>query len=366
MGLARTAFRAARSGTNNNQPKGDKEMKFRNAILASSIALALFGTAFNATAAAQKCKKPTEFKLAFNQTEEHPQFKAAVEFGKRLLKATNGCYTIKGYANEKLGTQAAVINNISDGAVAMGFFGGPVMESKNPDAIVFNLPYVFDSYEAQQAVFTDDAVVGEFKDSMIPGKNLKVLALVYAGTRNVYGKKAVRTPADLSGQKIRVQQSDSQVKMIQLMGAVATPMGQGDVYSALQTGTLDGAENNETVYDALKHDEVAKFYNYTQHLMIPDYLIMNSDILNKMPEADRKALLGLVPEIAKMANEGFMGFIKESSNRAKALNANFVTDVDVAAFKAAVTPLVQESINNPVRQKLYDAVQAANARFPKK
>jgi TRAP-type C4-dicarboxylate transport system substrate-binding protein len=154
--------------------------------------------------------------------------------------------------------------------------------------------------------------------------------------------------------------------MIQLMGAIATPMGQGDVYSALQTGTLDGAENNETVYDALKHDEVAKFYNHTQHLMIPDYLIMNSDILNKMPEADRKALLDLVPEIAKMANEGFMGFIDESVAAAKAKGATFVTDTDVAAFKAAVTPLVKESINNPVRQKLYDAVQAANAKYPPK
>ena len=343
-------------------------MKVRNTILASGIALAMLGMYGSAANAAEpKCKRPTEFKLAFNQTEAHPQFKAAVEFGKRLLAATGGCYSIKGYANETLGTQAAVINNVADGSVAMAYLGGPVMESMNPDSIVFNLPYVFDSYEAQQAVFTDDSIVGEFKDSMIANKHIKVLALVYAGTRNVYTKKPVRTPADLSGQKIRVQQSDSQVKMIQLMGAIATPMGQGDVYSALQTGTLDGAENNETVFDALKHDEVAKFYNYTQHLMIPDYLIMNSDILNKMPEADRKALLDLVPEIAKIANEGFKNdYIPESIEAAKKKGATFVTDVDVAAFKAAVTPLVKESINNPVRQKLYDAVQQANAKYPPK
>ncbi|MDR0576778.1 MAG: TRAP transporter substrate-binding protein [Candidatus Accumulibacter sp.] len=345
-------------------------MKIRNAIRAGGLALAVIGTvaySSGALAAEAKCKKPTTFKLAFNQTEAHPQFKAAVEFGKRLLAATSGCYTIKGYANETLGTQAAVVNNVADGSVDMAYLGGPVMESMNPDAIVFNLPYVFDSYEAQQAVFTDDSIVGEFKDSMIANKHIKVLALVYAGTRNVYTKKAVRNPADLTGQKIRVQQSDSQVKMIQLMGAVATPMGQGDVYSALQTGTLDGAENNETVFDALKHDEVAKFYNYTQHLMIPDYLIMNSDVLAKMPEADRKALLGLVPEIAKLANEGFYKeYIPVSIEAAKKKGATFVTDVDVAAFKAAVTPLVKESINNPVRQKLYDAVQAANAKFAKK
>jgi tripartite ATP-independent transporter DctP family solute receptor len=340
-------------------------MKVRNAILV----LAMFGTAMYgsvANAAEAKCRRPTEFKLAFNQTEAHPQYKAGVEFGKRLLEATGGCYSIKVYPNETLGSQSSVINNISDGSVAMGWFGGPPIESMNPDAIIFNLPYMFDSYEVQRDVLGDEAVMGDFKNSLVESKHLRILTLVYAGTRNVYAKKAVRNIADLTGQKVRVQQSDSQVKMIQLMGAVATPMGQGDVYSALQTGTLDGAENNETVYDALKHDEVAKFYSYTQHLMIPDYLIMNSDILNKMPEADRKALLDLVPDITKIANEEFRKFVDDSIAAAKAKGANFVTDVDVAAFKAAVTPLVKESINNPVRQKLYDAIQATNAKYSAK
>jgi tripartite ATP-independent transporter DctP family solute receptor len=360
----RVAVRA--SIGNNNNVKGDK-MKMRNAILTASISLAMLGMYSSGVSAADsKCQKPTEFKLAFNQTDAHPQFKAAVEFGKRLLEVTGGCYTIKGYPNETLGTQSAVVNNVSDGSVALAWIGGPVLESMNPDSIVFNLPYMFDSYEAQLAVFADDAVIGEFKDAVVTSKHIKVLTGAYAGSRNVYAKKAVRNPAELNGQKIRVQQSDSQVKMIQLMGAVATPMGQGDVYSALQTGTLDGAENNETVFDALKHDEVAKFYSYTRHLMIPDYLIMNSDILGKMPEADRKALLGLVPEITRIANEGFKTFVDQSISAAKAKGANFVTDVDVAAFRSAVTPLVKESINNPVRQKLYDAIQAANARFAKK
>jgi TRAP-type C4-dicarboxylate transport system substrate-binding protein len=91
---------------------------------------------------------------------------------------------------------------------------------------------------------------------------------------------------------------------------------------------------------------------------------MSADVLEKMPEADRKALLDLVPEITKMANEGFKAFVDDSIAKAKAKGATFVTDVDVAAFRGAVTPLVKESINNPVRQKLYDAIQAANAKYP--
>ena len=314
---------------------------------------------------AASCSSPKQtFKLAFNQTEAHPQYKAAVAFGEQLKTATGGCYDIKVYPNETLGAQADVLNNVSDGSVDMAYIGGPVMETLNPDVVVFNLPYIFDSKDAQDAVFSDDSIVGDLKKSMESSKHVTVLSLLYSGTRNVYANKAVRTPADLSGQKIRVQQSESQVKMIQLMGAIATPMAQGDVYSAIQTGTLDGAENNETVYDALKHDEVARDYSYTQHLMIPDYLIMNTDTLDAMPAANRQALLDLVPSITTMANDGFVTFVQESIDAAKAKGATFITDVDTAAFKTAVAPLVQQYVNNDVRQKLYDAVQAANKAHP--
>ena len=346
------------------------------AIIAAAICTALLGTAAcsggnggggttpagSGGNSALTCTTPKKtFKLAFNQTEQHPQYLAAVHYGELLKQGTGGCYDIKVYANETLGAQADVLNNISDGSVDMAYIGGPVMETMNADLGVFNLPYVFDNKAAQDAVFSDDSIVGDLKTSMEASKHITVLSLLYSGTRNVYAKKPIQSPADLTGQKVRVQQSDSQVKMLNLMGGIATPMAQGDVYSALQTGTLDGAENNETVYDSLKHDEVAKFYSYTQHLMIPDYLIMNTDTLKAMSEADQQTLLGLVPQITKEANDGFLTFVQQSIDAAKAKGATFVTDVDVAAFKANVAPLVAEYITNDVRQKLYDAVQASNA-----
>lgn len=308
----------------------------------------------------------TVFRLAFNQTEQHPQYIAAENLGKKLSEATDGRYSIEVYANETLGTQADVVNNVSDGSVDMMYIGGPVMESFNQDFIVFNLPYMFDSLEAQDAVFSDDEVMGELKKSIEGDKQITVLAALHAGVRNVYGAKAVRTPADMEGMKVRVQQSDSQVKMLELMGGIASPMGQGEVYTALQSGVLDGAENNETVFNALKHDEVAKYYSYTKHLLIPDYLLMSTQSLNKMSEEDRQILLDLIPETAKEANEGFTTFVEESKANSEATGAEFVTDVDTAAFKANVEPLIKESINNPVRQALFDAVQQANEAHPAK
>ncbi|MDR2895463.1 MAG: TRAP transporter substrate-binding protein [Propionibacteriaceae bacterium] len=317
------------------------------------------------TAAVADCTTPIKtFKLAFNQTEEHPQFQAALWFGEQLLEATDGCYGIEGFANETLGAQAAVLNNVSDGSVDMAYIGGPVMETMNPDTVVFNLPYVFDSKEAQDAVFSDEAVIGDLKHSMEGSKDITVLSLLYSGTRNVYATKAVRSPADMTGMKLRVQQSESQVAMIDNMGGIATPMAQGEVYSALQTGTLDGAENNETVYQSMKHDEVAPFYSYTKHLMIPDYLIMNTTALDGMGDEYKQALLDLVPATTKMANDGFVEYVDESIEISKTAGATFVEDVDTAAFKASVAPLIEQYVTNDVTQALYDAVQEANAAHP--
>ena len=303
----------------------------------------------------------TVFKLAFNQTDQHPQYIAAEQLGKDLYEATEGRYAIEVYPNEELGTQADVVQNLSDGTVEMMYIGGPVMESFNEDFIVFNLPYMFDSPEAQAAVFSDEEVVGELYSSVEDSKNITVLAGLHAGVRNVYNsKRAIKEPADLEGLKVRVQQSDSQVAMIEAMGAVASPLGQGEVYSALQTGALDGAENNETVFDALKHSEVAKFYSYTRHLMIPDYLLINTQILEEMPDEDREAFLDLVPGAVEEANEGFVTFAEESRARSEEIGAELDDDVDVEAFEESVQDLVESSINNDVRQELFDAVQAAN------
>lgn len=302
----------------------------------------------------------TVFRLAFNQTEAHPQYKAAYQLGIDLFEATDGRYGIEIYPNETLGTQADVIENVSNGSVEMMYVGGPVMESFNEDFIVFNLPYVFANKEAQAEVFYDDAVVGDLLHSIEDSKSITVLAPLYAGIRNIYATSPVRTPDDMAGLKIRVQQSDSQVRMIDLMGGVGTPMGQGEVYSALQSGVLDGAENNTTVFNALKHDEVAQYYSYTQHLLIPDYLLINTDVLAAFDDADREVFLELVDKAVQDANEGFLEFEAESRAASEAIGAEFVEDVDTDAFRENVQPLVDESINNPVRQALYDAIQAAN------
>src|SRR5690606_4976317 len=128
----------------------------------------------------------------------------------------------------------------------------------------------------QKEVFTTDILDELFASTEENG--FFVAGSFTAGSRNIYTDKPIETPEDLAGYKIRVMESDTMVKMLELMGGVGTPMGQGEVYTAVQQGVLEGGENNEVTYADLKHYEIAPYFSYTQHLMVPDLIIINDDI----------------------------------------------------------------------------------------
>ena len=300
---------------------------------------------------------PVVLKVAFNQPETHPQYSAMVNFGKKLKEQTKGAYEIKMFPNELLGSQQDTIAGVQSGTIDMSIVAGSLLENVNPDFVAFNLPYVFDSLEQQVSVLSDPAVTSDLYKSM-EDKNIDVVAGFTGGIRNVYTKeKAIKTPADLAGLKIRVIQSDTMVSMMKLMGGVGTPMGQADVYTAIQSGVLDGGENNELIYNSLKHDEIAPHYSSTKHLMMPDFLIMSSKVLAGMTDDQRTiftdGLVAASQEEATLWNKT----VATAVTQAKAAGAKF-NDVDTAAFKKAVQPLVDEKLAaSPEAKKLYDAVQ---------
>lgn len=334
------------------------------AIAVISLSLAACGG--GSAGESQGRDSQTVWKLAFNQTEDHPQYKAAKQLGELLDEATEGRYTVRPYANEQLGSQTQAIQNLSNGTIEMMWASSGTLENFNDDFIVFNLPYMFDSIDAQEAVLAQPEELQDLYTSLEDSKNITILTGVHAGVRNIYNRRQpIREPADLSGLKIRVQQSDSQVRMIELMGAVASPLDTGEIYSALQTGVLDGAENNETVYVSLKHSEVAPYYSYTRHLLIPDYLLVSTKALNEMSPQDRAALLELIPQVQQTANELFAEFVASSIEQGLATGVQFNDDVDVEAFKSSVQPLIADSVStNESRQKMYQMVQEANAAHP--
>ncbi|WP_066461378.1 TRAP transporter substrate-binding protein [Sanguibacter suarezii] len=326
--------------------------------MAGVSALALSLAACSSDGSADGGGDTTVFKVAFNQTESHPQFKVLEALGDRLSERTDGRYDIEVFPNETLGSQKDTIELVQAGSIDFSMVSGSLLENFNPDFVVFNLPYVFDSQDHQRAVVNDPAVTGDLFAS-IEDKGISVQAGFHGGIRNVYNsEKPINTPADLAGMKIRVIESDTNLRMMELMGGSGTPMGQGEVYTAIQSGVLTGAENNESIFSNLKHAEIAPYYSYTRHLMFPDYLIVNPKTMDKMSAEDQKVFaeelaVAIEDEAGLWAEE-----VSSSKAAAEAAGAKF-NEVDADAFRTALAPLIEEKLATQTSKDLYDNVRAA-------
>ncbi|GLY32431.1 TRAP transporter substrate-binding protein [Kineosporia sp. NBRC 101731] len=328
------------------------------AALAVTACSAGDGTRTGAAAKDSGDAAETTFKLAFNQQPNHPQFVALDAMGDRLKERTNGKYDIEVFPNETLGTQKDTIELVKAGTLEMSMVAGPLMESFNPDFTVFNLPFTFDSQEHQRTTTNDPAIVSGLYSSL-DDQGLHVLGSFHGGVRNMYSSKGpITTPADMKGLKIRVIESDTNIEMMKMMGGSPAPMGMGEVYTAIQSGVLDGAENNELTYANVKHAEVAKYYSYTRHLMLPDYLLINPKVLDAMSEADRKIFLEEIATAVEEEGKLWEQEIPKSKALAEKAGAKF-NEVDTAAFTALIAPLTQKKLTNATVRDIHAKVRAA-------
>ena len=237
------------------------------------------------TAAEEKVKTQV-LKVAFNQSENHPQYKALTKFSNQLEEQTKGAYKLEISPNALLGDQRATAELVQNGVIQMSVVGNPVVESFNKDFSVIGLPYLYDNLEHQKKVFLSDVLEPLFKS--VSSSGFEVIGAFTAGARCLYTDKPMMKPEDLKGYKFRVMQSDTMKKMVDYMGGIGTPMGQGEVYTAVQQGVIEGGENNEVTYVDLKHYEIAPYFSYTNHLMVPDLIIINEKLYNGMSSENRK------------------------------------------------------------------------------
>lgn len=296
-------------------------------------------------------------KCAFNQTITNPEAVTLQWIGEQLLEATEGRYTIEVYPDAQLGDQAQTLEQVVMGTLDMALVANAIVETYCPDFAILGTPYVYDSIEHQQRVFESGKLADLYAETEAQG--FTVLSNYSLGARNLYTRdKAVVTPEDCKGMKIRVMGSDTCIKMMGLMngGTDGIAMGQGDVYSAIQTGTLDGAENNIITYVDLVQYEVAPYYNLTGHLMIPDELCIANDVLASMSAEDQEALKRICNEsIAYMFN---LCAELRADYEAKAIEQGVtITEADVPAFQAACAPLIEEvASRNDMTAAVYEAI----------
>ena len=294
------------------------------------------------TAAEEKVKTQV-LKVAFNQSENHPQYKALTKFSNQLEEQTKGAYKLEISPNALLGDQRATAELVQNGVIQMSVVGNPVVESFNKDFSVIGLPYLYDNLEHQKKVFLSDVLETLFKS--VSSSGFEVIGAFTAGARCLYTDKPMMKPEDLKGYKFRVMQSDTMKKMVDYMGGIGTPMGQGEVYTAVQQGVIEGGENNEVTYVDLKHYEIAPYFSYTNHLMVPDLIIINEKLYNGMSSENRKIFDDLMKQTIENEFEVWNENVEAAKKIAIENGAKFI-EVDIKPFQERVKPLQEEVANS--------------------
>ncbi|TXC90633.1 TRAP transporter substrate-binding protein [Metabacillus litoralis] len=296
-------------------------------------------------------------RLAHNQPEDHPVHTSLMELSKLTEENSDGNAKIEVFPNGQLGQERDVIELVKSGTLDMAKVSASALEAFDSNYAIFSLPYVFQSKEHYHHVMDNSEAVQEiFQGTKDDG--YVAIGWYDAGQRSIYTvDKKVETPADMKGLKIRVQESPTSIAMIEAMGGSPTPMSYGEVYTSLQQGVIDGAENNEGAL-ANGHGEVAKAYTYTEHQYVPDVVIVSTAAWDKLSEDQQKA----IQDAANASTESHKdvwttaidGYIKELEG----MGVNFYT-IDKKAFIDAATPLHEKyTAENETNKKYFDDFQS--------
>ena len=302
-------------------------------------------------------------RVALSQSETHPEYTGMEKFKEVVEEKLGDKYEVQIYPNELLGGQTKAIELTQTGAIDFVVAGTPNLEIFADVYEVFSMPYLFTSEEAYFASMNDTDYMEKVYEST-DDTGLRVMTWFNVGSRNFYAKKPINTPEDLKGLKMRVQQSPASVKMANAFGAAASPMSFGEVYTAIQQGVIDGAENNELALTENKHGEVAKYYSYTMHQIIPDVLIANLKFLNGLSDEEKEIFYDAAQQATDTEMEAWDTQVEQAKKIAQDdMGVEFIYP-DINLFKDKVSNVQQEMLDaNPDIQDLYDHIQMYNEKY---
>jgi len=232
---------------------------------------------------------PIVMKLAETHPQDYPTTKGDYEFARLVKERTNGRIVVEVYHSKQLGEEKPVIEQVQLGAIDMTRVSISAVSSFVRDLDAFQLPYLYRDAAHMWKVL--NGPIGEEILKKHEAFNFIGVGWFESGSRNFYTKKQVKTVGDLKGMKIRVQQAPLMVGMVEALGAVATPLDYGAVYSALQTGVVDGAENNWPSYLTTSHFEVAKYFIVDEHTRVPEITVGSKKLFDKLPKEDVAIIL---------------------------------------------------------------------------
>ena len=286
----------------------------------------------------------------------YPTVEAVKYFGELIKERTDGRYSVEVYHSAQLGQEADTIEQVRSGVIDLNRISMAPWNSLVPLTNIPSLPYLFTSNDHARKV-----MAGEIGDEIAKGfeqHGVVVLAFYDGGARSFYNaKKPVNTLADLAGLKFRVIQSDVFVDMVAALGATATPMPYGEVYSSIETGVIDGAENNFPSYESAKHFEVAKNYSLDQHTIVPEVFVMSKASWDKLSDEDKTIFKQAGKESMEKQWELWDARVAESRKIVEEAGSQ-ITTPEKQPFIDAMKPVYEKYVNTPELKDLVARIQA--------
>jgi len=287
--------------------------------------------------AAQATGPKYKLKLATQLPDSHPVAAAALVYAKKVNERSKGEIEITVFNNGTLGQERDLVEGMKLGTVDMANVNSALMTSFAPRWQLFSLPYLFQSEEHMNKVVNGPIGQQLFKE--LEPSGIKGLAYQWSGFRSMTTKKGpINTPDDLKGQKIRTMPAKIMVDAINAMGGIATPMDQGAVYNALQSGILDGWENNPATVASFKMNEVCPYFSYTNHFAAPNILLMSQKSWAKLSPEAQKVLMEVSMESQKDESDIFHKSEKEVVEKLTAAGMKF-NEVNTQPFFERAKPL---------------------------
>lgn len=258
-------------------------------LFKKKVKLVIISILFTIIFAGCQSQKTRVIKLAHALDTTHPVHEAMVFMAKRIEEKSEGKIKVEIYPSQQLGTESQCLELVQIGVIGITKVSAAVMEGIVPEFKVFGFPYLFRNKE--HYFKTLDGEIGE--EMLLKGEEYWLHGLCFydAGSRSFYSRdKMIKSPSDLAGMKIRVMQSNTAIQMIKYLGGSATPISWGELYTALQSGIVDAAENNPPSFYLSRHYEVCKYYSLDEHSSIPDVLVIGTRLWDQLSEEEQKII----------------------------------------------------------------------------
>ncbi len=315
----------------------------RRLLLIAVLALALAGCGADGPDARR-------LKLAHGLDTKHPVHRAMVHMAQVLEQRSAGRLRIEIHPGGQLGSEKDLVELLQVGSIALTKVSASPLEGFAPQMEVFSIPYVFRD-RGHFMRFLDSAAG---RDLLLTLESVRLRGLTYydAGSRSFYTTGVpVHSPADVEGLKIRVQQSRTSVRMISALGGAATPIAWGELYTALQQGIVDGAENNPPSFYLSRHFEVARYYSLDEHTAVPDVLLVSKPVWDSLSPEEQTWLQDAADASAQLQRELWQQATAEAMAAVKAAGVT-VIEPDKAAFREAVRPMHAAYAGTPAGELL--------------